>query len=197
MTLGIWGYGGIGRQTARLAKAIGLEVHVLSRRGIHNRENVFCIPGIGDPEGLLPDKVYLRGQEREFLSKLDFLLLSMPLTPETEGIVGRDELQALPNNSFILNPARGSLTQESALIQALQEGWIAGAALDTHHDDILPSDHPFWRMRNVIITPHISGTFESPYTMERIWDIFIQNVERFTSGKPLLNELSPEQLGGN
>ena len=103
-------------------------------------------------------------------------------------------MKTLPRRAFILNPSRGRLIDEGALIRALREGWVAGAALDTHHHTPMPPDHPLWGMRNVILTPHISGTFESPHTMQRIWDIFVQNVERFLSGRPLLNELTREQL---
>jgi phosphoglycerate dehydrogenase-like enzyme len=96
----------------------------------------------------------------------------------------------------VLNPSRGPLIQEAALLRALREGWIAGAALDTHYAYPLPSDHTLWRLPNVIMTPHISGSAESPHFLTRIWDIFLQNVERYRSGKPLLNELTAAQLRG-
>jgi phosphoglycerate dehydrogenase-like enzyme len=194
--LGIWGYGGIGRETARLAKAMGLQVHVMTRDGVTPRGDAYRVEGTGDPEGVLPDQSFRPGQEREFLSGLDFLVLSMPLTKNNEGIVGEKELRALPPTAFLLNPARGPLVQEQALLRALREGWIAGAALDTHYAYPLPSDHPLWRFPNVILTPHISGSAQSPKFLDRIWDIFVENVERWLAGKPLLNELSPRQLRG-
>jgi phosphoglycerate dehydrogenase-like enzyme len=120
----------------------------------------------------------------------------MPLTKASEGIVGEKELRALPRTAFLLNPARGSLVQEQALLKGLREGWIAGAALDTHYAYPLPSEHPLWQFPNVILTPHISGSAQSPRFLERIWDIFVQNVERWLSGQPLLNELSIPQLRG-
>lgn len=193
-TLGIWGYGGIGRETARLAKHLGVRVHVMSRRGIQPVSNVYVLPGTGDSEAILPDRVYMRGQEIEFLSELDFLVLTMPLTPETEGIVGEKELRALPGSAYVLNPARGPIIQEQALLQALQQGWIAGAALDTHYAYPLPPEHPLWSFPHVILTPHISGSTLNPHFTERIWDIFLQNVRRLQSDQPLLNELSPAQL---
>lgn len=195
-TVGIWGYGGIGRQTARLCKALGLSVHVMTRSGIRPRLDKYAVSGTGDPEGALPDKSFVAGQEREFLGALDFLILCTPLTKATEGIVGEDELQALPRTSYVLNPARGPLIQEAALLRALREGWIAGAALDTHYAYPLPADHPLWRFPNVILTPHISGSTLMPYFPQRTWDIFLQNVQRWTSGKPLINELSTSQLRG-
>ncbi|MGH9344913.1 MAG: NAD(P)-dependent oxidoreductase, partial [Terriglobia bacterium] len=131
LVAGIWGYGGIGRETARLAKALGLTVQVMSRTGVRPSKNVYHVPGTGDPEGRFPDRVYVTGQETEFLAGLDFLILSLPLTKSTEGIVGERELQILPRSAFVLNPARGPLIKEQALLAALREGWIAGAALDT------------------------------------------------------------------
>lgn len=193
---GIWGYGGIGRETARLAKALGLSVHVMSRNGIRPRVNTYCVPGTGDAEGRLPDRVFLSGEERDFLAGISFLVLAMPLTKNTEGIIGEQELRSLPRTAFILNPARGPLIKEEALLKALREGWIAGAALDTHYHYPMPPDHELWRFPNVIMTPHISGSTLSPHTLERTWDIFVQNVERYLGGKPLLNELTTAQLSG-
>jgi phosphoglycerate dehydrogenase-like enzyme len=196
LTVGLWGYGGIGRETARLLRAMGLRVHVLSRTGIGPVENVYAVPGTGDPEGVLPHRVFLAGEELAFLAELDFLILAMPLTPATEGIVGERELRALPRSAFLLNPARGPLVQETALLRALEEGWIAGAAIDTHYHYPLPPEHPVWRAPNVILTPHISGSGQSPYFLDRVWDIFVENMRRFISGRPLLNELTPAQLSG-
>ena len=195
-TVGIWGYGGIGRETARLAKALGLRVHVLSRHGVRPRGHTYCVPGTGDPDGTLPDRVFTAGQELEFLAGLDFLVLAMPLTKNTEGLVGERELRALPRTAFVLNPARGPLIREDALLRALRENWIAGAALDTHYHYPMPPDHPLWHFPNVIMTPHISGSAESPHFLERIWDIFVENVRRHLAREPLLNELTPAQLAG-
>jgi phosphoglycerate dehydrogenase-like enzyme len=196
LTVGIWGYGGIGRETARLARTMGMRVHVLSRRGVRPAGEVYRVPGTGDPEGVLPHQVFLSGQELEFLAGLDFLILAMPLTKATEGIIGEGELRALPRSAYVLNPARGPIIREQALLQALREGWIAGAALDTHYQYPLPPDHPLWQFPNVILTPHISGSTLSPRYRERIWDIFVQNVERSLAGRPLLNELTRDQLNG-
>jgi len=194
--VGLWGYGGIGRETARLAKAMGLTVHVLARSGVKQRANIYCVPGTGDPAGTLPDRVFSMEQKEEFLRGLDFLILAMPQTNATVGIVGEAELRALPPRAYVLNPARGPLIQEQALLRALREGWIAGAALDTHYHYPMPADHPLWKIPNVIMTPHISGSAESPFFLERIWDIFLQNLERLRAGKPLLNELTAAQLRG-
>ena len=105
-------------------------------------------------------------------------------------------MRLLRPTAYLLNPARGPIIQEKALLKALQEKWIAGAALDTHYHYPMPADHPLWRFPNVIMTPHISGSALSPYFLTRSWDIFTQNVERYLSGRPLLNELSQGQLNG-
>ena len=196
LTVGLWGYGGIGRETARLAKTMGMRVHVLSRTGVKPARDVFTVPGTGDPDGTLPDRVFLAGAEHEFLSTLDFLILALPLTPATEGLVGEPELRALPRHAMLLNPARGPIIKEQALLRALQEGWIAGAALDTHYHYPTPPDYPLWRMPNVIFTPHISGSSLSPHFLTRTWSILIENVRRDLAGEPLLNELTPAQLLG-
>lgn len=188
--LGLWGYGGIGRETARLAKAFGLVVHVLTRSPVKPRTNAYTPPGTGDPEGKLPDRFFRAGQETEFLGGLDYLVLALPLTKSSTGLVGERELRALRPTAFVLNPARGPIIQEQALLTALREGWIAGAALDTHYAYPLPAEHPLWRFPNVILTPHVSGADHSPLFPGRMGDLFVQNVERFLAGRPLLNEVT-------
>jgi len=190
--VGLWGYGGIGRETARLAKAFGMTVHVLTRSGVQPRRNTYLHPGTGDPEGVLPDRVFVAGQEREFLARLDFLVLALPHTRQSDGMVGKAELQTLPRSAFVLNPARGRIIEEEALLAALREDWIAGAALDTHFATPLPADHPLWHFPNVILTPHISGAEKGRYFPERLADLSIQNVGRYRAGEPLLNEITPQ-----
>jgi phosphoglycerate dehydrogenase-like enzyme len=196
-TVGLWGYGGIGRETARMARALGLRIHVLTQKGVHPRENVYAVEGTGDPLGEVPDRVFVSGEEKEFLSTLDFLILTMPLTKKTDGLIGEAELRSLKPSAFVLNPARGPIIQEQALLTALREGWIAGAALDTHYRYPMLPDHPLWTFPNVIMTPHISGSALSPWFLVRAWDVFLQNVDRFIKGAPLLNELTASQLHGH
>jgi phosphoglycerate dehydrogenase-like enzyme len=194
--VGIWGYGGIGRETARLVKAMGMKVYVLSRSGVSPRKNIYCVNSTGDPEGALPDKVFLMSEKDEFLKSLDFLIIAMPQTDTNQGIIGESELKVLKKSAFVLNPARGPLIEEQALINAMRNNWIAGAALDTHYYYPMPADHPLWKMPNVIMTPHISGSSSSPRFLERIYDIFFQNLQRLSKGEPLLNQLTDKQLQG-
>lgn len=196
LTVGLWGYGGIGRETARLARQMGLKVHVLTRNGVGPRRDVFTVPGTGDPDGVLPDQVFQAGEEPAFLRGLDFLVVALPLTKKTEGLIGERELQALPRTAFVLNPARGPIIQQDALLRALREKWIAGAALDTHYHYPMPPDHPLWRFPNVIFTPHVSGSSLSQNFTLRLWEIFALNLDRLERGQPLLNELSAAQLAG-
>jgi phosphoglycerate dehydrogenase-like enzyme len=195
-TLGIWGYGGIGRETARLAKTLGLRVHVLARGDLRQNRPFYRVPGTGDPEGIYPDATFRPEQKEAFLRDLDFLVLSLPLNPATEGIVGEAELRALPPRAFLLNPARGPLVKQEILLRALREKWIAGAALDTHYAYPMPPDHPLWKFPNVIMTPHISGSTGSPRFLDRLWDIVLENAARWLDGRPLLNELTATQLSG-
>lgn len=193
-TVGIWGYGGIGRETARLCKALGMKVHVLSRYGVSARENIYHLPGTGDPNGRLPDRVFLQSERLGFLNGLDFLIVAMPLTANTRGIIDKEALAALPPHAFVLNPARGPIIEEEALLAALREGSIAGAALDTHYYYPMPADHPLWQFPNVIMTPHISGSSLNYRFNGRIWDIFVENVSRLQAGDELLNQLTPAEL---
>ena len=194
MTVGIWGYGGIGRETARLARAFGMRVHVLTRNGIAPRGDVYAVGGTGDPQGIHPHRVFTAGEELSFLRELDFLIVAVPLTSATEGMIGVRELQALPRSACVLNPARGPIIDQRALLRALDENWIAAAALDTHYAYPLPPEHPLWRYPNVILTPHISGSSLSQHYRDRLWDIFATNLQRYVQGTPLLNLLSETQL---
>jgi phosphoglycerate dehydrogenase-like enzyme len=191
--VGLWGYGGIGRETARLARAFGMTVHVMTRTGVRPRHNAYVQPGSGDPDGVLPDRVFIAGQQHDFLSGLDFLVLALPRTRLSSGMIGEAELQALPRTAFVLNPARGPIIQEQALLRALTEGWIAGAAIDTHYAYPLPPEHPLWRFPNVILTPHIAGADKSRNFVPRLSDLFAENVSRYLAGRPLLNELTREE----
>lgn len=188
-TVGFWGYGGLARETARLCRAFGLTVHVLARGSLRPRNDVFVLPGTGDPEGRFPDRVFPAAEWEEFLAGLDFLVMALPLTDATRGICGERHLRALRPSAFLLNPARGPLIEETALLKALEEGWMAGAALDTHYAYPLPGSHPLWKMPNVMLTPHISGSTGSPGFADRIRRILSENLRRFSEDRPLLNEI--------
>ena len=197
MTAGFFGYGSIARETARLASAYGMEVHALNRtRADYTEKNYYTVPGTGDHKAEIPSKFFYPGQEIEFCGGLDFLIVGMPLVPQTKGIIKEEHLRALPRGAFVVNFARGPLIEEEALLAVLRDGHLGGAALDVHYYYPMPADHPLWRFPNVIMTPHISGAALSDNYLPRAYDILIQNIHRIMQGQPLLNELTAEQLGG-
>lgn len=196
-TVGFFGYGGLARETARLCKALGIHVWALTRDGtVKSRGDTYCVPGTGDPDGTLPDRVFSMSQQAEFFAGLDYLILAMPITPATTGIIGEAELRLLPTQAVLINPARAGLVDEDALVRCLTEGWIRGATFDVHYAYPLPPEHRVWSLPNLILTPHISGASLNPHFQERTFDIFIQNVLRLQSGRPLLNELTESQIRG-
>jgi phosphoglycerate dehydrogenase-like enzyme len=191
--VGLWGYGGIGRETARLAKACGMVVHTLTRRGVKPRLSDWALPGTGDPAGVLPDRTFGEEQKHEFLGDLDFLVVCVPRTAATTGLIGAAELASLKPSAFVLNVARGPIIQETALIDALRDGTIAGAALDVHYAYPPPPEHPFWKMANVILTPHISGSERSIYFLPRLAELFHENLSRYLQGRSLFNEVTKDE----
>jgi len=196
MTVGFFGYGSIARETARLARAYGMEVHAFNRTRVdYTEKNYYVVPGSGDHKAEIPSKFFYPGEEIEFCKGLDFLVAAMPLMPQTKGIIKEEYLRALPKGAFVINFARGPIIDEGALLSVLRDGHLGGAALDVHYLYPMPADHPLWRFPNVIMTPHISGAALSSNYLPRAYDILIQNIRRVMDEQPLLNELTAEQLG--
>jgi phosphoglycerate dehydrogenase-like enzyme len=155
----------------------------------------FIIPGTGDPDGSLPSAWY-SGTSKEdlhqFLAQdIDILLISVPLTKDTKHMLAQEEFRILnsPNRKtpppFIVNIARGAIVDQGALVQALNDGQLRGAALDVADPEPLPSTDPLWDAPNVIITPHVSG-FGDAYA-ERCFDLLAENLRRKREGEKLLN----------
>ncbi|KAH6953341.1 hypothetical protein DER45DRAFT_378958 [Fusarium avenaceum] len=188
--IGILGYGSIGRQTARVSKALGLDVHAYTlhprKTPESRRDDSYSPPGLGDREGEFPSK-WFSGDSKEdihaFLdSGLDILVISTPLTAKTKGLISKPEFEILgKKRTFVINIARGPIVNTDDLIEALNSETIAGAALDVTDPEPLPEDHPLWRAKNVTITPHISGN--SSLYFERVLDIFRLNLERLSEGR--------------
>lgn len=170
VTLGILGYGGIGRATAQRARGFGMRVLALRR---HPEPDEFA-EVVWGPERL-----------DDLLRASDYLLISCALTDQTRGMIGERELTLMKPGAVIVNVARGSVILAPALLRALQERRIGGAALDVTNPEPLPADSPLWRMDNVIITPHVSGS--SPETSRRQFELLEENVRRFAAGRDLLN----------
>lgn len=188
--VGIVGYGNIGREVGRLCRCLGLEVWAVARGPIGPRPQRFAAPGTGDPEGVLAERTFRLAELAEVLPQVDYLILTLPLSPATTALLGERELRLMRRSAVLLNPSRGRLVAEAGLIRALQEGWIAGAALDTHFRYPLPSEHVLWTLPNVVLTPHISGSSGSRHFQSRLWSLFADNLTRYMRGQPLLNELA-------
>ena len=129
--IGFYGYGGLARETARVAKTMGIKCWALTRDGeTRKRESVYCVEGTGDPDGLLCDRVFSPNQKQEFFEGLDYLIIALTLTPVTEGIIGEEDLKMLKPSAVIINPARAALIEENVLLKCLTEKWIRGLSLD-------------------------------------------------------------------
>jgi phosphoglycerate dehydrogenase-like enzyme len=122
------------------------------------------------------------------MPRADWLVLACPLTPETRGLVDAKLLAALPKTARVINVGRGEIVDEPALIEALRSGALAGAYLDVFQKEPLPADSPLWDLPNVLVTPH--NSIASAGNQQRIYDIFVQNMQRLHAGKPLLNEVT-------
>lgn len=185
-TIGILGYGSIGREVGRLALSLGMRVVALSASG-RRRDVGYRVEGTGDPEGRVPIAWYTPDQLHAFLGSCGFVVLAVPLTAETRGLIDERALRAMRTDAVLVNIARGEIVQEEALLRALSEGWIAGAALDVFQQEPLPSDHPFYDLDNVLITPHMASM--TPHYNERLVDLFIANLRRYLAGQELLNRV--------
>ena len=189
-TLGIVGYGSIGREVGRIGKCLGMRV-VATKRSVNEvRDTGHRIPGTGDPEAQVPDRIYPPERLGEMLAECDYVVISLPLTPETKGLIGEEELRAMKPNAYLVNASRGGIVDESMLIKALQEGWIAGAGLDVFETEPLPPGSPLYDLDNVVLSPHVAGF--SPHYDERASDLFAENLRRYLAGEELLNLVDKE-----
>ena len=183
-TLGIVGYGSIGREVGRLGRAFGMRVLAFRRSRGQTKEG-YASEHTGDREGTIPERFFAPEELHEMLAKCDYVVVALPLTPETEHLIGEAELRAMKPSAYLVNIARGAIVDEGALVRGLGEGWIAGAGLDVFEREPLPDDSPLWSMDNVLISPHVAGF--TPHYDERAAALFAENLERYLSGKPLLN----------
>ncbi len=171
-TVGIIGLGNSGADLARKCKAAHMRVIGL-RRTTAPCEYV--------------DEIYTRDRLHEFLGKADFVCVTTPRTPETEGMLGEAEFRAMKQTAYFIVTSRGGIAQDGPLLEALNKGWIAGASLDAHTTEPLPSDSPFWDAPNTIITPHAAagGTGNAVRGM----DIFMDHLRRYVRGEPFRNQV--------
>ncbi|KAK4235966.1 hypothetical protein C8A03DRAFT_45961 [Achaetomium macrosporum] len=199
LRMGVLGYGAIGRQCARLAQALGMEVYAYTRSEKptpeSRKDDSYCVPGTGDPDGVIPTK-WFHGASREavneFLAQdLDILVLSLPLTESTKYILGREQFDILSKKkTFVSNIARGEHIDTDALLDALREGKIRGAALDVTDPEPLPDNHPLFTAPNIFITSHVS--WQTPKLFPRIQDVAERNLMSLSKGEPLINVMNRE-----
>ena len=188
VTVGIVGLGSIGRAVASLAGAFGCRVVAVRRRADEG------VAAAGDDEGFphLPVRVdRLLGPDDlpELLAESDFVVLAVPLTPQTEGLMSADALAAMRPDAWLINVARGGLVYERALLRVLREGRIGGAVLDTFRREPQLPDSPFYDLPNVIVTPQTSWT--SGRVVDRSIELFCDNLRRFAAGLPLRSVVDP------
>ncbi|MBU7031052.1 MAG: D-2-hydroxyacid dehydrogenase [Theionarchaea archaeon] len=170
-TLGIVGFGSIGERVGQLGKCCGMRVIGLKR-------NVDYATASAD-EILPPDNLDI------LLGQSDFVVISLPLTPQTTHYISLKELKKMKNTAYFINISRGKTVKQADLIHALQSGIIQGTGLDVFEEESLPPDSPLWEMKNVIITPHYAGS--TPEYFNRAISIFCNNLEQYLKGEPLLN----------
>jgi phosphoglycerate dehydrogenase-like enzyme len=165
--LGIVGLGGVGIELAARARAFGMTVLATRRSSGKHPSTVSKV--------LAPDQL------PDLLEASDFVVLCPPLTQQTRGMIGRKELRRMKKTGYLVNVGRGELIQEAALITALREGWIAGAALDVFATEPLPRNSVFWNLPGLLITPHYAGTY--PEHVARATALFLENLKYFLAGK--------------
>lgn len=174
-TLGIIGPGSIGEAIALKAKIFGMRTVGLNQSGR-------AAPGF--------DEIYSgsSGLDR-ILAESDYLIMLMPSTPKTKKFLSLEQFRKMKPSAYFINLARGSVVDENGLIEALQNGILAGAALDVFEEEPLPENSTLWSLDNVTITPHVAGA--TPHYIERASEIVFENIRRFLAGEPLLNAVDP------
>lgn len=190
-TVGIIGYGSIGRQVARLLQPFGAFVVANKLHAMHPEDKGYISAGMGDPEGDLVFRLYPAEALRSMLKECDFVVVTVPKTPRTINMVGPDELEAMKSTAYLIDVSRGGIVDPKALTAALKDQKIAGAALDVFYEEPLPADNALWKLPNVIITPHISGN--TPFYNERAIELFTENLLRYLADLPLYNRIDLEQ----
>jgi phosphoglycerate dehydrogenase-like enzyme len=178
--VGIVGLGGVGGEVGRSCRALGLRVIATRRTG----------PDAGG--GGAADVVLPPSGLPTLLREADVLVLSCPHTPETEGLIGAEELAMLKPGAVLINIARGAVVDEPALIDALRSGRLEAAALDVAAEEPLPAGSPLWDLPNVLVSPHSASTVVTENA--RLTDLFCENLRRYIRGDPLLNVFDRTRL---
>jgi phosphoglycerate dehydrogenase-like enzyme len=189
MTVGIIGYGAIGRESARQLSSLGMRVLCLKRDPadrIHRGFNPW--PGSGDPTGTIPAQWFATEQLPEMLPQCDLVVVTVPSTKDTDGLIGATELALMKKGSRMIIISRGGIVQEAALADALRSGHLAEAVVDCFVQEPTQPDHFFFDVPNLIMTPHMSGVFSAYWPV--LFKLVEQNLGQFKAGGALLNEVS-------
>ncbi|MSU64831.1 MAG: D-2-hydroxyacid dehydrogenase [Opitutus sp.] len=188
MTAGILGYGSIGRECARQLHALGMRVVCLKRDPTRLADPDFnAWPGTGDPEGKIPEAWFAPTQLPEMLPRCELVVVTVPSTPQTQGMFGPAEFALLPKGARMIIVSRGGIVDERALAETLRAGHLAGAAVDCFVVEPVPKAHEFFDEPNLIMTPHVSGIYDAFWPgMVRLLG---ENLRRLRSGQPLLNQV--------
>lgn len=189
--VGIVGYGSIGRQISRLLQEFGSTVLAVKRDAMHPEDAGYTPEGMGDVSGDMVSRLYPPQAIRSMFRDCDFVVVTVPLTKETHHIIGAEELAALKPSAYLVDISRGGVIDPAALLVALRDRKIAGAAIDVFPEEPLPPENPLWKLPNVIITPHISGN--TPYYDQRSVMLFAENLHRYLAGLPLYNRYDQEK----
>jgi phosphoglycerate dehydrogenase-like enzyme len=178
-TVGIVGYGDIGRAVAGRVCAMGMRVLGLTRRG--------SLPHQADD---LAEQIFAPADRIHMIEQCDYLVITAPLTPETRGMIGEAEIAAMKPEAVLINVGRGPIVSEGALIRALSEGKIKGAALDVFDTEPLPQGHPFYLLDNVLLSPHCADRTSG--WLDNAMQFFLDNLERYRRGEALVNVVAKE-----
>ena len=186
-TVGIIGYGSIGRQVARLLHPFGATILATKRDALHPEDHGYVPDDAGDPAGVFVHRLYPAEALSSMLKECDFVVITTPKTAATTDLISSDELSVFKSSAYLIDVSRGGIVDHNALIQALKDRKIGGAALDVFPEEPLPSNSPLWKLPNVIITPHISGN--TLYYDERAVELFATNLQRYVTRQSLLNRI--------
>ncbi len=188
-TIGVIGYGSIGRETARLAAAFGMTVLALKRNPAEHADPGWSPAGLGDPEGRIPARFFGPDEREAILRDSDYVSVTLPLTDHTRKFIGEREFAAMKPGAYLVNIGRGEVIDERAMAAALSAQKIGGAGLDVFEHEPLEASSALWNLENVILTPHISGANRG--YMDKACQLFADNLRRFAGNRPLLNLVDP------
>ncbi|GHJ90446.1 hypothetical protein NliqN6_6848 [Naganishia liquefaciens] len=193
-TVGMLGYGHIGRETARLLKAFGATIIAATSTGTQRSDTGYVLPGTGDCDGSIPETYYATTDKaacHDFLERVDVLICSVPSTGRTSGMIGQEQLGCLPKDAVVINVGRGDLIDTDALLESLNAGHLRGAALDVTSPEPLPSGHPLWSHPRCIVTPHLSGDVKEE--MDEVVRLCVDGVKRWQAGGMVWNAVDVEK----